>query len=163
VGAPPAFISSNFPAATTVSTGIGYVTFTINPNGGVLDMNSVTFNVNRDTKGPKDVFLRSSLDGFTANLASLTNLTPNSTAMPLTVINLSGPFDTITTPIEFRLYGVNASAAIGTFGVFNSPTQSAVVVTGGFSPVPEPAHIGLLCAACFGVWRWRMGIGSLAV
>ena len=62
----PTFNSSNFPTVSTVSSGVRYLTVTLNPNGGVLDLNSVTFLVNRDTRGPKDVFLRSSLDLFAA-------------------------------------------------------------------------------------------------
>lgn len=92
-----------------------YVEFTINPNTGYqLDLTSVVLRMRRSTtgssgSGPNNWSLRSSLDGYTANLGtnSLTSSYNNYT------VTLGSGFLNIYTPVTFRLYGYNATISSG--------------------------------------------------
>jgi len=92
-----------------------YLQFTISPNSGYqLDLTSVILRMRRSTtgssgSGPNTWSLRSSLDGYTADLG--TN-TLTSSYNNFTVTFGSG-FLHIYTPVTFRLYGYNATVSSG--------------------------------------------------
>jgi len=86
-----------------------YIQFTLTPNAGyTLNLTSVDLNMRRSTTGspagagPRQWSLRSSMDGYSADLGSGT-LSQNSS--PTTSISLSTSFQNVMTPITFRLYG----------------------------------------------------------
>jgi hypothetical protein len=94
-----------------------YLQFTISPNTSYqLDLSSIVLRLRRSTtgtpsgSGPTSWSLRSSLDGYAANIASsnsLTNSYQNFT------VNLGSNFLYVYTPVTFRLYGYNASVSSG--------------------------------------------------
>ncbi|MFT3703406.1 MAG: hypothetical protein QM802_13600 [Agriterribacter sp.] len=98
----------------TINTG-AYLEFTLTPNAGyTLNLTSIDLNMRRSTtgspagSGPRQWSIRSSLDGYTADLGSGT-LTQNTT--PTVTVSLSG-FTNVATAITFRIYG---------YDVYNNP------------------------------------------
>lgn len=92
-----------------------YLQFTISPSTGYqLDLTSVILRMRRSTtgssgSGPNNWSLRSSLDGYAADLGtnSLTSSYNNYT------VTLGSGFLNIYTPVTFRLYGYNATISSG--------------------------------------------------
>jgi hypothetical protein len=92
-----------------------YIQFTISPNTGYqLDLTSVMLSIRRSTtgasgSGPTSWTLRSSLDGYTANLGSnsLTSSYGNFT------VTLGSSFLNVYTPVSFRIYGFNTIVSGG--------------------------------------------------
>ena len=86
-----------------------YLNFSYSVSTFEYNLNSVSFRVRRSGEGPKDVSLRSSLDGFTSNLTSF-NLSADgvfyNVIIPLGLMNLSSG-------VTFRLYGNNADTYLG--------------------------------------------------
>lgn len=113
-----------------------YFSVTLTPAAGYsLDLNTITFTMQRSGTGIRQFVVRSSLDGYTSNLpASISPANANlsvvatdvfqvldasSSANNGSTITLGAPFDNITTAVTFRVYGYNAEAAGGSFGVDN--------------------------------------------
>lgn len=129
---------TSFAALTgAINTG-KYYQFSVTPDlAQALSMTGITFNVNRDTNGIRTFAVRSSADGYTANLgASITPANPNlsvqtgnvffintdiTTSIVGSKITLSGAsFTNINNATRtFRIYGWNAEDATGTFGIDN--------------------------------------------
>jgi len=102
----------------------------------LLDVNSISFRVQRSGTGIRQFFVRSSVDGFATNLpatvspanAALSVVASNkfqitdaaTTAQDGCIITLGGPpFTGLATPVTFRFYGVNAEATGGIFSIDN--------------------------------------------
>jgi autotransporter-associated beta strand protein len=102
-----------------------YFTFTLTPTSGFeIDFNSFVYTGQASGTGPTSFAFRSSVDGFAANIG-----TPNASG---TTISLSGAsYQSITSAIEFRLYGWGASAAGGTRSVDQFNFTGLVNSTGG--------------------------------
>ena len=113
-GASEYFGESSWPSSAVPDPAY-YVEFTINPNTGYqLDLTSVVLRMRRSTtgssgSGPNNWSLRSSLDGYVADLGtnSLTTGYTNFT------VSLGSGFLNIYTPVTFRLYGYNATVSSG--------------------------------------------------
>lgn len=107
-----------------------YFTFTLDANTGYeIDFTSLVYTGQASGTGPTSFVVRSSIDGFTSNIA-----TPGVGA----TIDLSGAaFQNLTTPVTFRIYGFGASAATGTYSI-NDFTFNGTVVS-----VPEPASYAM--------------------
>ncbi len=82
----------------------------------VISMDSLTFEERKSATGPMFFALRSSLDGFTANL--LTDSLPSNTNARNRKLNFSTPLK-VMKPIEFRIYAWGASASTGTWRIDN--------------------------------------------
>lgn len=100
-----------------------YFTFTLTPaTGYVLDLTSFAYVGQASGSGPTSFAFRSSLDGFSANIGS-------PTAAGTTISLTDAAFQGLSGPIEFRLYGWDASAAGGTYSIndftFNGTIQAA--------------------------------------
>jgi hypothetical protein len=120
-----------------------YFNFIITPASGyLLNLTSFRYTGQRSGSGPNSFAFRSSLDGFTANIGSPTaSLSPpTETTIDLT----STAFQSLQSPIEFRLYGWGASGAGGTFSVNDFSFAGNVVA------VPEPASLTLAAIAVAG-------------
>lgn len=104
-----------------------YFTFTLTPNSGFkIDFTSLVYVSQASGTGPTSFAVRSSVDGFVANIGS-----PISTGATITLT--AGTYQNITAAIEFRIYGWGASAAGGTFSV-NSFTFNGTVSTAAVAP-----------------------------
>lgn len=131
--------SDIFPTDDTTSR---YFEFTLTTNPGIsLTVSAVKFKWQRSGTGPRQVFVRSSIDNFTNNLpAGISPANSNLSTVFLnkiqmndiategqngSTITLSGAsYTDITTPITFRIYGINAEDSNGIFSIDN------VVITG---------------------------------
>jgi hypothetical protein len=114
-----------------------YFTFTLTPNAGYyIDFSDLVYSNQRSASGPTNVSMRSSLDGFTADIGSLST---GATAATFTVSLAAAAYDMVPAAITFRIYGYNASGSTGTFSVndfiFNGNSVCvqpvAYTVTGG--------------------------------
>jgi hypothetical protein len=126
-----------------------YFTWTLTPAAGYqLDLVSFSYTGQASASGPTTFAFRSSIDSFTANIG-----TP--TVSGTTITLSSSAFQGLTGPIEFRLYGWNASGATGTFSV-NDFTFNGTLSA---SAIPEPstyaAMAGLLTLGAAAVRRHR--------
>lgn len=118
------------------STGKYYqVTITPNP-GRSLSLSSLTFRFQRSATGARHAIVRSSRDAYAANLAA--SISPANTNLSVAATNrfqmvdgvtlaqdgctvtLGGAaFTNLTTPVTFRIYGINAEGSAGTFSIDN--------------------------------------------
>jgi hypothetical protein len=132
-----------------------YFEVTLTPSVGyTLDVNTIAFTIQRSSTGIRSYAVRSSLDGFAANLAASISpanaglgvgpgdefryLTDGSTAQNGSLVTLGAPFDLLSAPVTYRFYGWNAEATTGTFSIDN------VAFSGSVTPVPEPGPLALL-------------------
>jgi hypothetical protein len=131
-----------------------YFTFMLTPdNGFSLQLTSLAYNGQKSGTGPGTFALRSSLDGFTANIGS--------PAITGNLIDLSAPeYQEITGSIEFRLYAWGGTAAAGTYSVNDFVFEGIVNAA-----VPEPATATLLGFGLLGLGtrRKRGGVRGAAV
>jgi PKD repeat protein len=124
-----------------------YYEFTVTPVfGQVYSLTALTFSVTRDTSGVRTWCVRSSRDGYAANLTA--SISPANTDLSVQAgniffmkydstevetgsrITLSGAsFTDEITPITFRIYGFNAEDTTGSFGVDN------IAVTGTYGTI----------------------------
>lgn len=132
-----------------------YLAFTITPTGDeAIDLTSISFDAQRDNKGPQTLTLEYSTDGWktVTYVGSSISLSKNDPVS--TTIDLSG-FDNVTAPVEFRLYGTDATVSGKDQG--GQLTLSEFSVNGSLSEiktaaaVPEPQTLALL------------GVGSLVM
>lgn len=109
-------------------TGNDYIQFTVTPNAGfAFTPTSFVFSWDRSGSGPTAVTLRSSVDGFVADLGTVT-------AMPASLstgntITISGLIDR-TVATTFRLYGYGGTLTSGTGGFDTAATGINVVLNG---------------------------------
>lgn len=133
-----------------------YFEVTLTPSlGYTLDVNTIGFTIQRSSTGIRSYAVRSSLDGYAANLpASISPANVNlgvgpgndfrylsdslSSAQNGSLVTLGAPFDVLTAPVTYRFYGWNAEANTGTFSIDN------VAFSGSVTPVPEPGPLAIL-------------------
>ena len=136
---------------STVSTN-QYVEFAVQPGAGFqVDFTNLQLNATRNNPGVLDLVLRSSVDGFTNNLGTQVSLTNSFNTYSFDLSSLAPQ----TGPVQFRLYGLNASA--GVLFIANNSTNVAgggfVALNGDITPTggggvstPEPSGIVSLIA-----------------
>lgn len=131
-----------------------------------LQLDTISFTVQRSGTGIRSYAVRSSVDGYSANLpASINPANPNlgvgpgnefrvvsdatSTAQNGSLVTLGAPFVGLTTKVTFRFYGWNAEGTGGTFSLDN------VAFSGRTDGVPEPSVISIAfaCLALVGIRR----------
>ncbi|MEK7780510.1 MAG: PEP-CTERM sorting domain-containing protein [Verrucomicrobiota bacterium] len=133
-----------------------------------LQLDSITFTSFRSFIGIRSYAVRSSLDGYTENLAaSINNGNPNLGIGPDNefrilidadggffpqsgnMVTLGSEFVGLTTPVTFRFYAWNAEASTGAFSLDN------VVFSGQSVSIPEPSATALLAGslAALGISR----------
>jgi len=101
-----------------------YVEFAVSPSAGFqVDFTNLQLNAQHD-EFRLDLVLRSSVDGFTSNLGTQVNLTTSSNTYSFKLSSLAPQ----TSPVQFRLYGLNANSS----KVFFYGGNSANVAGGGF-------------------------------
>lgn len=112
-----------------------YYTFTITPAAGGTTWNGITldlanFDAARINDGPTRFALRSSLDGFAANL--LTGTVSVGFTTDTTALNVTSDV-----PVEYRIYGFGAGTTGGLLQIDNVALTFA-------NPVPEPSAVATL-------------------
>ena len=128
---------------------------TLTPQGGFsANLDTITFTIQRSGTGIRNYAVRSSLDGFAANLSASINpansnlgvdgannfqwlFDATTTAQNGSLITLNSSYDALTSPVSFRLYGWNAEGTAGTFSIDNVAFAESVVA------VPEPSTLVL--------------------
>ena len=138
------FNTGNTPAGNTLAEAVAgndYIQFIVTPNAGFsFTPTALVFTWDRSATGPSSVTLRSSVDGFTADLGTVTGMisggAATTTVRTITITTLSN----ITTATTFRLYGYGATATGGTGGFDNASSVVDVELSGttaatGGSPV----------------------------
>lgn len=148
-----------------------YYEVTVTPTGGTtLDLDAISFVLQRSSTGIRQYSVRSSLDSFAANLAaSITSAdldlsvvsTPqlnifqvadtSTNANSGSRITLTAEYNAIKDPLTFRFYGWNAEALGGTFSIDD------VAFIGQTTAVPEPGAASLVLGglACMAARRRR--------
>lgn len=125
------FNTGNTAAGNTLSeavSGNDYIQFIVTPNSGFsFTPTSFTFIWDRSGTGPQNVTLRSSADGFTSDLGTLTALAGSTSTVR--TINITG-LSNITSATTFRLYGYGGTAAAGTGGFDCASSLNNVVLSG---------------------------------
>jgi len=107
-----------------------YIEFVVTPTSGyVFTPTTLNFIWDRSATGPSDVTLRSSADGFTADIATVSGIISGSFAVNSMVI--PGMVNLVS-PITFRLFAYNATSTVG---------------TGGFDVSTDMVNVELLGAA----------------
>jgi len=106
---------------TAVFDNTAYFEFTLTPNAGFeIDFVDFVYTGQASLNGPTNILLRSSLDGFVADIG-----------VPLingSTMDLSAPaYQNIATPITFRIYTWGASAPEGTFSIDDFTFSGTVV------------------------------------
>jgi hypothetical protein len=115
--------------------GNDYIQFVVSPSSGFsFTPTSLVFIWDRSGTGPSNVTLRSSADGFTTDLGTVTGIA--SGAFATNTINISG-LTNLTSATTFRLYGYGATATGGTggFDTTTSVTTPNVVFNGTVAPI----------------------------
>lgn len=95
-----------------------FYTFTVTPSAnGSVSLVQLKFDERRSSTGIRNWALRSSLDGFAANIAAAS--VPDDTATRTQTVTLPAAFLNVSTPIEFRLFGFGSEAEAGTWRIDN--------------------------------------------
>lgn len=138
------FNTGNTVAGNTIGeavTGNDYIQFIVIPNAGFsFTPTSFVFNWDNSTTGPKNVVLRSSVDGFTSDLGVVAPTGAIGTSNTITISGLSN----ITTATTFRLYGYGATATTGTGGFDIGSNVVNVQLNGSTSSTGPQPEINLL-------------------
>ena len=94
-----------------------YYYFTLTPNAGYeIDFTNLVFNSERSNTGPVQIAVRSSLDGFTANIGM--PVMGGTGVVTQSIIDLSSiNYQNITSAISFRVYAWGGTNTNGTFSV----------------------------------------------
>ena len=133
--------------------GNDYIQFIVSPNGGFsFTPTSLVFTWDRSGTGPSSVTLRSSADGFIADLGTVTGMSSGgaSTTTPRTITITA--LTNIATATTFRLYGYGATGASGTGGFDNATSVVDVQLNGTTSAITTPTlNAGAMSAAFGGV------------
>lgn len=117
-------------------TGNDYLQFIVTPNVGFsFTPTSFVFTWDRSGTGPQNVTLRSSADGFIADLGTITGIVGG--AFASNTITITG-LTNITTATTFRLYGYNATATTGTGGFDANVNAVNVQLNGTTAPAGTP-------------------------
>ncbi len=147
-------------------TGNDYMEFTITPNSGYqFSISSIVLQLQRSATGPSAIALRSSLDGYAANLDQQYSITDNTTTQTFT-FTFSQSNSSVA--VTYRVY-MYAEATSGSGGIGDG-TGDDIVVNGATSSisVSEPStaatavNFTSVGAAQFTV-NWTNGDGTSRV
>lgn len=109
-----------------------YLQFSLTPNAGyTLNISSLEIDMRRGTQngqGPRSWSIRSSLDGFTADIAS-GSLNPNSSTETVT---LNSTYNNLLSTITFRIYGYQSNGNANTFAFDNIAVRGLSILPTSF-------------------------------
>lgn len=116
--------------------------------GQEMSLSNFSFNVWSTSSGAQNAAVRSSVDGFSSDLASIA-LTRSANNRP--VVDLSGgSFDNLDSSVEFRIY-LWGSTGYQVAYFSDGTGTNAIAVDGTVSAIPEPATLGMLGVAVVGL------------
>jgi cysteine-rich repeat protein len=119
-----AFNANGFTSAVTLDP-LDYFSFTVAPAAGfTVSLLGITLDERRSATGIRAWSVRSSLDGFIADLASFSVPDDINTRVNQP-IPLGPEFRTLAAPVEFRIFGFAAEAAGGTWRLDNIKINGA--------------------------------------
>ncbi|MDR6845226.1 T9SS sorting signal type C domain-containing protein [Flavobacterium granuli] len=123
-----------------------YFEFTLIPNAGQkIDFVSFGFKGQTSAKGPTLFAFRSSVDGFSSDIGTV--------SARGSLVSLSAPaFQNVVLPITFRIYGWAASAGTGTFSVNDFVFKGNVSCLTAEKPVLPETKLG--CASTVLMLDW---------
>lgn len=137
--------ANRFSASQWSASGIDsndYFEFSIAADGGyAVTLTNLAFQERRSNTGIRDWSLRSSLDGYTADIAT-TNVPDNDSDRNHSVA-LDGSFADLAA-VTFRLYGYNAEAPAGTWRIDNVALSGSIDSSG---PPPTNVHFAVASAS----------------
>ncbi|WP_320813990.1 choice-of-anchor D domain-containing protein [Flavobacterium sp.] len=120
--------------------GNDYIQFTVTPNVGFsFTATSFVFNWDKSGTGPQNVALRSSNDGYVANLGVVVPTAAIGTQNTITIAGLVN----ITVATTFRIYGYGGSATTGTGGFDIGSNVVNVILNGSTSPTAAAPEINI--------------------
>jgi MYXO-CTERM domain-containing protein len=165
-GAGNSFSSSGWTTGATVDLNDFYG-FTVAPDPGFgMALAGVEFSERRSGTGIRNIAIRTSLDGFVADIFTAT--VPDDTLVRRQIANFGAPFANLTTPVEVRIYGFAAEGAAGTWrlgisgGADNPNAHPANLIVngevfriGGGNAAPEPGTAALALLGLVGVVALR--------
>lgn len=132
------FNTGNTAAGSTLSEAVAgndFIQFIVTPTGGYsFTPTTLVYSWDRSGTGPRNMTLRSSADGFTADLGTITTAAAMGTFNTLTISGLSN----ISTATTFRLYGYGGTATGGTGGFDIATNVVNVTLNGTTSPPVTP-------------------------
>lgn len=139
-----------------------YFSITVAPEPGwTLNITNVQIRVARHASAASEFALASSLDDFDTALATFTRTQTGAGNITMSSLDPTD-FDGITSAIEFRLYGWNASGTWAGARIMNGAdfgegdTGFDFVVNGSAIPEPGTMAVLLLGFGCVAMWRRRM-------
>ncbi|MGC4030699.1 MAG: PEP-CTERM sorting domain-containing protein [Tepidisphaeraceae bacterium] len=138
------FNAGNTAAGNTIAEAVAgndYIELTITPAAAsTYSVTNFQFIFDHSGTGPSGIVVRSSIDSYTTDLASVTGIPTGTVAYQ--TLNISGLTD-LSTATTFRFYGIGATATAGTggFDTANGATAANFLVNGS---VPEPTSLALL-------------------
>lgn len=114
------FNTGNTVAGNTLAEAVAgndYIQFVVTPNSGYsFTPTSFVFKWDRSSTGPSNVTLRSSVDGFTADIGSVLGMVSGGAATSTDRTIIISGLTNITSATTFRIYGYGATATTGTGG-----------------------------------------------
>ena len=103
-----------------------YLQFSVTPSANYgMVLGNISFYDQRSGTGPTSWVLRSSLDGYAANLTAVMATSTAFAATPNSV-DLGIDFQNITTPVTFRIYAYGASGSTGTWRIDDLTIQGSL-------------------------------------
>ncbi|PPZ90597.1 hypothetical protein C3729_12750, partial [Cloacibacterium normanense] len=121
-----------------------YIQFTVTPaDGFTFTPTSFDFIWDFSSSGPKSVTLRSSVDNYTSDIGTITNMSASTSVFK--TISISGINDVVA-PVTFRLYGYDATSTSGTGG-FDVGSNIDNVILKGFVNLLPPVITSSLTAS----------------
>jgi hypothetical protein len=137
---------------TTVSVldATDYYSFSITPSTGFgMTLTSLVLDERRSSTGIRNWSVRSSLDSFASDLASFA-VPDNDDVRTSQSTALGSAFESLTSGLEFRIYGYSSESGAGTWRIDN------VQLSGTLTAVPEPHEYAIVAGlGLLGFTAWR--------
>lgn len=122
-----------------------------------MTISSFSFSERRSLAGPRAFEIRSSLDSFASAIMGTQQTLPDNDLVRLHSFSLSPNFASITTAVEFRIYGYLAESSAGTWRIGNHEAAGGFMIDGFTTApqsVPEPSLL-LSSVIWGGLWCLR--------
>jgi hypothetical protein len=142
-----------------------YFSFTLTPESGyVLSLTQLILDERRSLTGIREWSVRSSLDGFSSDLATFAVPDNDATRTGQTISLSAALFGQLDTPIEFRIYGYSSEQSGGTWRIDNLMVDGSVTASTTAATVPDSLPFaftgGILATTLFGGGCLRKRLAS---